>query len=339
LTRSDQEGTIRVRGRVLSIPEAYVLVHRRVVTAASTVLALLGLAATGAARTIAAAQTASSLEHYVALGDSYAAGPLIPVQRIDPIGCGRSTRNYPALVAEALGIHDFTDVSCNGARADNVTAPQPVPLGTNPPQFDALAPDTDLVTVTIGGNDIGFTDIFFTCAQLSSTDPLGNPCERQATAGGTDLYAQRIAAAAPKVAGVLEGIRQRSPRATVLLVGYLRIVPPAGGCYPVFPIARGDVPYLDGVQQQLAAMLADQASNHSAVFVDSYAGSLGHDTCQLPGAKWVEGIITTSPALQLHPNATGMQAVAAFTLDTLRDLELREERELRGNLAETAARE
>ena len=295
-------------------------VHRHVIVAA-TVLALLGLAATGAVRPAAAARTASSPEHYVALGDSFAAGPWIPVQRTDPIGCGRSTRNYPALIAEALGIADYTDVSCSGARTDNMTAPQPGPLlggGTNPPQFDALAPDTDLVTVTISGNDIGFSDIVGTCTRLSSTDPLGNPCERQATAGGTDIYAQRIVDAAPKVAGVLEGIRQRSPRATVLLVGYLRMLPPAVGCYPVVPIARGDVVYLDGVlQQQLTAMLADQASNHGAVFIDSYAGSLGHDACQLPGAKWVEGIVLTSPAAPVHPNALGMQAVANLALRTL----------------------
>ncbi|MGH3837202.1 MAG: SGNH/GDSL hydrolase family protein [Pseudonocardiaceae bacterium] len=292
--------------------------HRRViVTAAAAVLALLGLAATGTVQPTAAAQTASSPQRYVALGDSYAAGPLIPVQRLDRIGCQQSTRNYPARLAEALGIRDFTDVSCSGARTENMTAPQPVSLGTNPPQFDALTPDTDLVTVTISGNDIGFTDIFFTCARLSSLNPLGNPCERQAIAAGADLYAQRIAAAAPKVAGVLEGIRQRSPRATVLLVGYLRILPPAVGCYPVFPIARGDVPYLDGLEQQLTAMLAAQASNHGAVFVDSYARSLGHDACQLPLVKWVEGTVPTSPAAPVHPNAIGMQAVAGFTLDTL----------------------
>ncbi|MGH3900408.1 MAG: SGNH/GDSL hydrolase family protein [Pseudonocardiaceae bacterium] len=301
------------------------LAHRRVIAAAAAAaLPLLGIAATGVGQPAAAAQTTSSPRHYVALGDSYAAGPGIPVQRIDPLGCQRSTRNYPALVAEALGIRDVTDVSCSGASTENMTEPQAVPLGTNRPQFDALTPDTDLVTLTISGNDIGFTDIFVTCSRLGSTNPLGNPCERQANAGGTDLYAQRIAAAAPKVAGVLEGIRQRSPRATLLLVGYLRILPPAVGCYPVIPIARGDVAYLDVVQERLAAMLAEQADDHGAVFVDAYAGSLGHDACQLPGVKWVEGIAPTSPAAPVHPNATGMQAVAALALSTLRELELRE---------------
>lgn len=287
--------------------------YRRVVIAATAaVLALPGFPTTGAATTV------GSPRHYVALGDSYASGPGIPVQRADPVGCERSTHNYPARLAAALRIRDYTDVSCGGARTDNMTAPQPVRLGPHPPQFDALRPDTDLVTLTIGGNDIDIGDLWAACARLGATDPLGDPCKLQATAGGTDRYAQRIAAAAPKIARALEGIRARSPRARVLLVGYLRILPPALGCYPVFPIARGDVLYVNGIEQRLTAMLADQASNHGAVFVDSYARSLGHDACQLPAVKWVEGTAPTSPALPMHPNATGMQAVADLTLETLR---------------------
>jgi hypothetical protein len=104
----------------------------------------------------------------------------------------------------------------------------------------------------------------------------------------------------------------------VLLVGYLRILPPTAGCYPAFPIARGDVSYVDEVEQQLTAMLADQAGNHGAVFVDPYDGSLGHDACQRPGVKWVEGTAPTSAAAPDHPNATGMQAAADFALDALR---------------------
>jgi hypothetical protein len=75
---------------------------------------------------------------------------------------------------------------------------------------------------------------------------------------------------------------------------------------------------VDGVEQRLNAMLADQASNHGAVFVDSYARSLGHDVCQQPAVKWVEGTTTTSPASPVHPNALGMQKVADFTMDMLR---------------------
>lgn len=286
-----------------------------VLAAAATVLALLAFP--GSSR----AAIGKSPRHYVALGDSYTAGPVIPVQRIDPIGCERSTNNYPALLARTLHIHDYTDVSCSGAKTVNMTAPQAVPLlGVNPPQFDALRPDTDLVTLTISGNDIGFTELIFTCARLSVTDPFGNPCQRAATAEGGDFYAQRIAEAAPKVAQVLDGIRARSPHATVLLVGYLRILPPAVGCYPVFPVASGDVPYLDSLEQRLNTMLADQAFTHGAAFVDSYGSSLGHDACKLPGQKWVEGTVPTSPAAPVHPNAIGMQEVAAFARETLTNL-------------------
>jgi lysophospholipase L1-like esterase len=297
-------------------PEDNLALHRRITFAAiAAVLALLGVPASAAARAM------DLPRHYVALGDSYTAGPLIPLQRPDPIGCERSTNNYPSLLAAALGIRDFTDISCSGAKTDNMTAAQSVLLlGTNPPQFTALRPDTDLVTLTIGGNDIGFTELIYTCARAAALNPLGNPCQREATAGGSDINAQRIAAVAPKVGAVLDGIHQRSPHATVLLVGYLRILPPTGGCYPVMPIARGDVPYLDGVQQQLTAMLARQAFHHDAFFVDSYARSFGHDACQPPGVKWVEAVTPTSPAAPVHPNAIGMQAVASFALDTLRSV-------------------
>ncbi|HEX2297111.1 MAG TPA: SGNH/GDSL hydrolase family protein [Pseudonocardiaceae bacterium] len=278
--------------------------------------AATGLAQSGATGPATVAQTFTGTDRYVALGDSFAAGPFIPVQRTDPLGCARSSHNYPALIAEDLGVTEFTDVTCSAATTANMTTAQVVLLGSNPPQFDALHPDTDLVTVSIGGNDIGFSDIVLTCGRLSLTEPAGDPCRRQALAGGSDLYAERILQAAPKVAGVLREIHHRAPNASVLLVGYLRILPPARGCWPVVPISAGDVPYLDGIQQQLTQMLATQARDNGATFVDAYAASLGHDTCQLPTVKWVEGILPTSPAFPVHPNARGMRAVAELILGT-----------------------
>ncbi|MPZ66386.1 MAG: SGNH/GDSL hydrolase family protein [Pseudonocardiaceae bacterium] len=266
---------------------------------------------------VTAQQQQDEIEHYVALGDSFTAGPFIPLQRADPVGCARSTRNYPSMVATGLGVEQFTDVSCSAAVTEDMTEPQTVPLGVNPPQFDALRPDTDLVTVGIVGNDIGFGDIVTTCAQLSVTDPQGDPCREQATAGGGDEYAARIDAAAPELAGVLQGITERSPDATVVLVGYLRILPPTTGCFPLVPIARGDVPYLDGIQRQLTEMMAEQADAHGALFTDPYANSLGRDVCAGPFTRWVEGFIPNRPAFPVHPNASGMQAVSDLVLGTL----------------------
>jgi lysophospholipase L1-like esterase len=259
----------------------------------------------------ARAGAATTFGRYVALGDSYAAGPLIPNQSSDPIGCARSDHDYPADFARAHGGAAFVDVSCAGATTADMTGSQSVPLGSNPPQFDALASDTALVTITIGGNDIGFTSVLETCAAESLTDPLGNPCQRHYTAGGTDQLTAAIAAAAPEVAAVLAGIRQRAPLATVVVVGYLRILPTTGDCWPLVPIALGDVRYLGGVESQLNAMLGEQADTAGDVFVDAGAPT-GHDACQPESQKWVEGFVPTSPAFPVHPNAAGMSAVAAI---------------------------
>jgi len=261
--------------------------------------------------------TAQVAVRYVALGDSYASGPLIPNQRTDPIGCFRSDHNYAALVATALGATDFVDVTCGGATTSDMTQPQDISGGTAPPQFDALTADTSLVTITISGNDIGFTDILTTCASESVSNPVGHPCQDRFTSGGTDELAGRIATAGAKVAAVLRGIGERAPNAELVVVGYLRILPDSNGCWPVVPIAWGDVPYLNAVEASLNAMLRDHTAAVGGTFVNPDA--TGHDSCQSPANKWVEGIVPTSLAAPVHPNAAGMAAVAQLVLGALND--------------------
>ncbi|HEV7865518.1 MAG TPA: hypothetical protein VGR20_22665, partial [Acidimicrobiia bacterium] len=78
------------------------------------------------------------------------------------------------------------------------------------------------------------------------------------------------------------------------------------GCWPLMPIAVGDVAWLRAVEGRLNAMLSDQAATAGATYVDTYTPSIGHDVCRLPGRKWVEGFIPTAPASPVHPNALGM---------------------------------
>jgi lysophospholipase L1-like esterase len=258
------------------------------------------------------------VQRYVALGDSYAAGPLVPVPTGEPVGCVRSNRNYPSVVAKTLGVADFRDVSCSAATTEHIAGPQNVPLGVNPPQLEELASGTELVTITIGGNDIGFGEIVSECTQRSPLQPTGSACKDHYTAGGTDELAQRIDEAAPQVAGVLAAIDERSPDARVLLVGYPAILPDEGpGCFPVVPFSPGDVAYLRGVEKALNAMLAEQAAAAGAGFVDTYAPSIGHDVCQPPGTKWVEGLVPTAPAAPVHPNALGMAEIGAMVVEAL----------------------
>jgi lysophospholipase L1-like esterase len=248
---------------------------------------------------------------YVALGDSYAAGPGIPNQA--DVACLRSDHDYPALVAAALHPAAFADASCSGATTDDMVSPQTGASGIAvPPQLDAVGPQATLVTLTIGGNDIGFASIATTCALLSLTAPFGAPCRAHYTAGGADQLAALVSATAPKVAAVLQAIHARAPQATVVVVGYPDLLPVSGpGCWPVVPLAAGDVPYLNAVEVALNAMLATQAGLHGARYVDTYTPSIGHDMCQLLGPKWIEGFLPTLPAAPLHPNEFGMQADAA----------------------------
>jgi lysophospholipase L1-like esterase len=240
------------------------------------------------------------------LGDSYTAGPLIPLQ-VAPYGCLRSDHNYPHLLAPRLDL-PLRDVSCSGAQTDDMFNEQGVTPGPNPPQLDALDGATRIVTLGIGGNDIGFTGILTDCAAVN---PTTTPCQDKYVVNGRDELRERIAATAPKVAKVVQAIHQRARLAKVYVLGYLPILPESGlGCWPLLPIAFNDVPYLRGIHKDLNAMLAAVAGHNAATYIDVYSPSIGHDACQLPVNRWVEPVIPASPAAPVHPNLFGEMAYA-----------------------------
>ena len=283
-----------------------------------------GAAALGTALALAAAVAPPAAAHsqprpadsravdYVALGDSLASGPGIP-QQVDA-NCRRSSSNYPSLVAAELPAR-VTDVSCSGATTANMTGPQ----GTAGPQFDALSRTTDLVTISIGVNDIGingagFTSIIGTCAKLTSSDPAGSPCKAFLGASGSDQLLTNIAGAAPKIATTLAGIHQRAPYAKVMVIGYPDLFPDNGvGCTSAaVPLAAGDFGYLRDSEKALNAMLTRQAEQAGATYVDTYTPTIGHDMCQPEGVRWIEPIVPASPTIApAHPNESGHQAMAA----------------------------
>jgi lysophospholipase L1-like esterase len=251
----------------------------------------------------------ASAQEYVALGDSYAAGPLIPLQ-IPPFGCLKSNNNYAHLTARELGL-TLTDPSCSGAETEDMENPQGVdPDGPNPPQFNSLSDTTNIVTVQIGGNDIGFSSIAEDC---TSTSPEGTPCQDTYVVNGRDEISERIQATAPLVAAVLQGIHARSPGARVLLVNYAAILPDSGpGCWPQMPITEGDVPYVRAKQKELNAMLAQQAAANGAELIDWYTASIGRDACQPPVIRWVEPVVPVNAAAPIHPNLGGMMGASAL---------------------------
>lgn len=257
-----------------------------------------------------AAVAAPPTGRYVALGDSFTSGPLIPTQ-VD-LNCGRSNRNYPSLLAAAIPSSSFTDVSCGGATTNDILNPGSGLLGQPvPAQISAVTAATALVTVGIGGNDIGFSGIITGCAEASLGSPLGSPCKDRFTAGGTDQLQARITAAAPKVAAVLRAVRAAAPNARVVVLGYPTLLPDSGlGCWPAVPIAYGDVSYLRGVHRSLNTMIADTAAANGATYVDVYRPSIGRDACKGSGTRWTEPLIPGNAAAPFHPNAAGEQGMA-----------------------------
>jgi hypothetical protein len=271
--------------------------------------------------TTAATAQAAGIHHYVALGDSYTSGPFVPAQRLDPLGCGRSTANYPSVVAAAVKPGEFTDVSCAGADTGAMARPQKVPFnGTNGPQLDALRIDTDLVTLGIGGNDYGvFGSLTGTCPGLRESDPTGNPCEKHFTTNGVDTVGTAITSIQPRIAAVLATVHQRSPGARVLVVGYPRIAPENGYCPDVLPFADGDYAWLNRVESDLNQALEDAASAGDAEYVDTFGPSRGHDACARGGSAWINGKNQdVFAAAAYHPLKAGMAGVAAVVLKALR---------------------
>jgi hypothetical protein len=272
-----------------------------------------------AAIALAAPQAASAAGLYVALGDSYTAGPLIPMQVGTPADCARSDHNYPSLTAEAFGLA-LRDVSCSGATTKHMANPQSgLPAGgTNPPQFNGVTPDAAVVTVGIGGNDAGLVSVGAKCGELGATNPTGHACRDFYTAGGRDQVKEKIDAAAPKIAAVLQGIHTRAPDARVAIVGYPAVVPTDGtGCYPTVPLSPDDIAYFNELLVKINAMIAGQARANDAEYVDTYTPSIGHDVCTLPLTRWFEGLAPTEPAFPLHPNGRGEASLARSTIAVL----------------------
>lgn len=267
---------------------------------------LTGGAADSATVPALRAEPSASVD-YVALGDSYSAGPLIPQPRTDPFACFRSVNNYPAYLAGYLGVATYRDVTCSGASTSNFENPQPLLLGDPAPaQLDALSAETDLVTVGIGGNDFGlFGTMIDTCGQLAADHPRGDPCRRQFTnRQGVDTKARDARKIQRNVGKALAAVHRRAPNAAVYVVGYPRLLPLTGSCTEV-GFATGDYAWGRHVEWLLNRSLHQAADNHRATYLNLYPATKGHDACAGDQA-WINGHeLKFGVAANFHPFQVG----------------------------------
>ncbi len=256
---------------------------------------------------------------YVALGDSYTAAPGVP-ETDDDTGCGRSSNNYPSLIAAERQLN-LIDVSCSGADTLALVGTQQTSAGPIAPQLLAIPDDAALVTMGMGGNDEGlFRDLVTTCLSVAGEDPSGSPCrDAMAEADGGDLALDRVATIQTRLTSALTGIKDRAPQAQVVLVGYPQIVPAQGSC-DILPLAAGDYAYIREVTVALGEATATAAADAGTEYADVLAASKGHDVCAGPAA-WVNGIANSvgRAAAPLHPFAEGQVVVADLVLAALDD--------------------
>ncbi|MBD8044467.1 SGNH/GDSL hydrolase family protein [Arthrobacter sp. Sa2BUA2] len=239
---------------------------------------------------------------YAALGDSYAAGygggALLDA-------CGRTAEGYPALLDGLDGVALVSNQSCAGATALSTPPGPPEGPVDLPEQIEALAAGgligrgTDLVTLTIGGNDVRFGDVVAACAgpELPAT------CAPALEAA--QAYAETTLAAQLQVS--LARLRSLAPRAELVLTGYPHLFE-EGAPGPLSPPAQA---LFNEGTDKLNAVLAAQLGRGST-FVDVVDEFAGHGVGSAD--PW---IIFDGGPFDLHPNATGYQDgyLAAITAD------------------------
>ncbi|WP_416979863.1 SGNH/GDSL hydrolase family protein [Streptomyces sp. T028] len=264
----------------------------------------------------------SHFRHLAALGSSFAAGP-----GIEPIAnraAGRSARNYPHLVARRLGA-ELTDLTVSGATTENVLdAPQRRMRREFPPQLEGVPSDADLVTITVGGNDLDYIGSMFMLgiAGRLSSSPWTRPL-RAVLLPGPDVpnpTAETIERATARLCQVVEAARGRTPGARILLVDYLKVIGPGTRPSRAAPFDEAGIDALRRLGETVSQIFGAAASRSGAELVRMGELSRGH---ALGSADpWVSGLPDRLRHLgkvaPFHPTAEGMRSVADAVVEHLK---------------------
>ncbi len=247
-------------------------------------------------------------KRYVALGSSMAAGPGIrPRAPGAPWGSGRSARNYPHLVAERLSL-DLVDATFSGATTAHVLAER---QRGAPPQTDALDGSETLVTITIGGNDVGYIPLL-----LAASLPLpARWLPKVSTLLNRRARDEALGLVGNSLRAVGAEVRRRAPGAQVFFVDYLTLLPPVGT--RAAPLSSTDAGLGRHVAARLEELTAAAAGSTGCGIVR--AGHASRDHHAWSAEPWTVGAGLPLPwrPSPFHPNAAGMRAVAELVIAQL----------------------
>lgn len=266
-------------------------------------LALAGISSGLAAQDVGPGQDRAR-PRYVSMGSSFAAGPGVTVSADVPANrCARSADNYARQLARRRH-YQLVDVACSGATTAHVLGP----WDELAPQIEAVTADTALVTVTVGGNDVSFVRdlIAFACA-AGPQPPVGAPggkCPTVLEPAEADW--RGLGAGLDRIA---REVRRRAPRARLVFVQYVQMVPARGSCAAV-PIGPAGLATVRAIQDRLRKVTARAARKWHAGIVEPREPGAAHDPCS--AEPWASGFPTAKgpPFVPFHPNLSGMTAIA-----------------------------
>jgi lysophospholipase L1-like esterase len=227
--------------------------------------------------------SAASSVRYVALGDSYSAG-LGAGNYIPASGsCDRSNDAYPALWSAANAPASYLSVACSGATTSTVLSSQ----------IPALSTATTLVSITIGGNDVGFQSVMETCVLFSTST-----CARAVGAAESETASQLPV----ELDGVLNAITAAAPNARVVVLGYPHLydLGRSAGCIGLSTTDRTD---LNQAADLLDGQIQAAAFRHDDVFGDVRSAFAANEICD--SDSWLHSVNFLDLSESYHPTAAG----------------------------------
>lgn len=238
---------------------------------------------------------------YVALGSSYASGS--GGDQVSGTRCQQSVDSYPRQIAAALDMR-LVDATCSGATTKNILRVPQAPL-VDRPQIDAVTRDTDLVTITAGGNDIDYFGRMMAMSCANTGCGRGGPAPEPTAAN--------YKAVQDALVETIGAVRARAPHATIVVVNYPPAVEPSARKCPDLGLTDQQVAVITHVHDELGAATARAAQTAGAVLVDTSKLGADHTVCS--AEPWLDGVKSTAP---YHPNARGRTAMADLVLAALR---------------------
>ncbi|WP_230419767.1 SGNH/GDSL hydrolase family protein [Catenulispora pinistramenti] len=255
---------------------------------------MLTAAATAAVTLMATNASATGADHYVALGDSYSSGVGAGSYTSSSGSCDRSTNAYSQLWANSRHPASYVSVACSGATTQDVLNNQ----------LSALSSGTTLVSITIGGNDVGFSSVMETCVLDSDSACLN--AINTATSQAKTILPGRLAT-------TFAAIRRAAPSAHVVVLGYPELYDLSHSWY--CPGLSGtDRSALNNAADLLDTQISAAAQNAGDTFADVRGQFHGHELCDFFN-EWLHSVDVTDVSDSYHPTADGQSGgyYAAFS--------------------------